>query len=395
MKLFDDIKRNENRPKHYSEPRFSYLNRSARPEFERIRNLLEQWFKHILVKVQPELRSRFRQKDDRQHLSAFFELYLYELLFRLRFDIEFHPKIKGKKTHPDFMVSKGGEQLFYLEATLTTLSDTEVATKAREKQVYDTLNTMESPNFFIYLKIHGTPGTAPPGRRIRSFLERKLAQLDPNKITRLFEIDNLRAIPSWEFKHQDWRITFRPFPKSPAKRGKPIVRPIGLQMQETILCASDIGIIDSIKRKASKYGKLDLPYVIALDILDECDADESDISIALYGKEPFTDISPRDYSAELVVESQLNAAWYGQNGSQHTRVSAALIAVDLVPSGIAKVIPTLWHNPWANYPMSQDVWPLPQVVPNYENNQLVKLHGKNSWELLELSPCWPNNCKNV
>ncbi|GEM_PF-3281641 len=52
-------------PAFYAEPMFDYLNRSARLESERIRNLLEQWFKHFPSKAQDELRARFRLKDNR------------------------------------------------------------------------------------------------------------------------------------------------------------------------------------------------------------------------------------------------------------------------------------------------------------------------------------------
>jgi len=65
MTLFDEIERNYTDPRLYTEPMFDYLNRCARLECKRIRNLLEQWFKSPSSEFQDELRKRFRSKDDR------------------------------------------------------------------------------------------------------------------------------------------------------------------------------------------------------------------------------------------------------------------------------------------------------------------------------------------
>jgi hypothetical protein len=395
MELFDDISRKDRGSANYSKSRFDYLNRSARPESERVRNLLEEWFAHIPSEVQLKLWSDFRSKDDRQHTSAFFELYLHELLFRLKFDIDFHPTIEGESTHPDFMVSKSGEQLFYLEAALTGLSNTEVATKARENRVYDSLNKMKSPNFFIGLRVRGAPATSPPDKKIRDSLESRLADLDPDEVAEQLKRGNLEALPSWDLEYEGWRITFIAIPKSPADRGKPGVRPIGVQIPEVIFHTPHIGIRDSIRSKASKYGELDLPYVVAINIIDEFDVDDIDISNALFGEERVTVVFDKNDSTKQHLGRKPNGAWYGPNGPHNQRVSAVLIAVNLRPWSIAKVTPILWHNPWAIYPLSQDVLSLPQLVPDSVDNQLVKRGGKSSWQLLELYPNWPKTCKDI
>jgi len=153
--LFDEIDRDYTGPVLYSESGFRYLNRSARPEAERIRNLLEQWFDHFPPEDQDDLRARFLSKDDRQHLAAFFEFYLHELLLQSGFTAEVHPALSNKVTHMDFKVLKDREPLFYLEVTLATLSDVKASAKARENQVYGALNRMKSPNFLLGLKLMG------------------------------------------------------------------------------------------------------------------------------------------------------------------------------------------------------------------------------------------------
>jgi len=390
--LFDDITRNDNRPARYAQASFDYLNKSARPEFERVRNLLEQWFEHIPSEVQLEIHSRFRDSDDRRFASAFFELYLHELLLLSRFHIDFHPPIEGETTHPDFLVLKDGKKLFYLEATIAASSDTRAATKARENQVYDTLNRMKSPNFFIGLEIYGAPDTPPRGRKIRNFLERQLVGLNPDEVAEQLKRGGLRALPSWNWEHEGWRITFFPIPKSTSARAKPGVRPIGLQIPELSGHTPHIGIRNSLQDKTTKYGRLDLPYVIAINVLDELDVDDDDIENALFGEEQCT-VTFRDNDLiEQVLGRKPNGLWYGPNGPQNKRVSAILVAVNLYPWSIAKVTPILWHNPWANYIIPRHIWSLPQSVPDF---RFVRLDGKRSWELLKLYPSWPKTCKDA
>ena len=388
-KLFDKMDRDYTGPALYAEPMFNYLNRSARLECERIRNLLEQWFKYFPSEVQDELRARFRSKDDRQHLAAFFELYLHELLSKSGFSVEIHPTVSNRATHPDFKVLKYGNPLFYLEATLAALSDSDTSAKARENQVYDTLNRMKSPNFFIGVKVRGAPTTNPPGAKMRSFLKDKLSNLNPDVVAKQFEQGGLEALPHWDWEHDGWQITFFPIPKKPEARGKPGVRPIGLQMQGVRFLTPHLGIRKSIQDKATKYGELDLPYIVAINVIDEFGADDIDISNALFGEEQVTIIFRGNELIGQRPGRKPNGAWYGPGGPQNRRVSATLVSINLSPWNIAKVTPFLWHNPWASRTLASDIWPLPQLIPDLKNNRLDKYDGKNSWQLFGLYPNWP------
>lgn len=394
IKLFDEMNRDYIGPALYNEPKFNYLNRSARSECEKICNLLEQWFKNFPSEVQDELRTRFRSKDNRQHLSAFFEIYLYQLLSNSGFTCEIHPTLADRTTHPDWKVLNSKKPLFYLEATLAALSDTDTSAKARENQVYDTLNRMKSPNFFIWVEVHGTPTTNPSGANIRKFLQRKLSNLDPNMIAKQFEEGGLEALPHWNWEDKDWQITFFPIPKNEA-RGKPDVRSIGGKMDDALrLVAPHIRIKKSIQDKATKYGNLDLPYIVAINVTDEFMVDDIDIANALFGEEQLTTILSRNKVIGHKFSRKPNGVWYSLNGAQNRRVSAALFVVNLTPGNITKITPVLWHNPWANYPLSPDIWPLPQLVPDRKDNRLVKYDGKSAWQLLGLSPNWPNTHEN-
>ena len=98
--------------------------------------------------------------------------------------------------------------------------------------VYDAINTIESPNFFVELEIKGAPSTAPPTQRLRRDLTEWLASLNADQILHSLVLAGDSQIPSFRWQHEGWSLVFKPIPKSPKLRGKPGVRPIGIRMPE-------------------------------------------------------------------------------------------------------------------------------------------------------------------
>jgi hypothetical protein len=58
--LFDDIERFDDAGKPHGEPKFDYLNRSARPEAERVREFMEHCFGHYPADSRADVRGRCR-----------------------------------------------------------------------------------------------------------------------------------------------------------------------------------------------------------------------------------------------------------------------------------------------------------------------------------------------
>jgi hypothetical protein len=91
VKLFDDINRDYTGPASDAESDFSFLNRSARPPAQHMRDVLERWFADYPDEVEKsKLRSEFRSDDDSAHKEALFELYCYSLLRCQGFDVDLH-----------------------------------------------------------------------------------------------------------------------------------------------------------------------------------------------------------------------------------------------------------------------------------------------------------------
>lgn len=386
MGLFDKIVRDYLGPARDLESHFSFLNRSARTEFQRVRDILEQWFNNFPASGKNDLQGRFRSDDNRQHLRAFFELYCYALICHQGFAIELHPSADPEKTtHPEFLVRRGGEPAFYLECTLAAESDVDCAAQARLNQVYEALNRLKSPNFWVGVLIKNAPQHSPSASRMRSFLEKQFQELDPDEMSEIMTTQDLSALPRWTWNDSGWEIVFFPIPKSPEARNKPGVRPIGVISYEPRWVDSQRSLLNALKSKTSRYGNLDYPYIIAVNALDIF-VDEIDIADALFGKEHFhVNIQTGKFEASRSPDG----LWVGPQGPRNRRISAVLIVSQLVPWAIAARTPVLWHNPWANKELEPDLWQGPQMVLDLRTSTMERRDGSKAWEILRLPPDWP------
>ena len=85
--LFDTIKRTHIGLGKHTEDAYSFLNRSAWPTSENVRNLLESYFLRYPSDEREELKIKFKSQFD----SAFFGLLLHELLLRIGAEVSVHP----------------------------------------------------------------------------------------------------------------------------------------------------------------------------------------------------------------------------------------------------------------------------------------------------------------
>lgn len=390
MRLFDDISPSERRFKKYNEPLFDYYNTSGRPSVAALRDLLESWFEQYPDPWKPELRERFRSRTDSQHQSAFFELYLHRLLRCMGFDLDRHPDVSGSTgAHPDYLVRKGNEKFFYLEGTLALPSQDESAENARVTQVYDTLNEMESPNFFLAVRVSGGPATPPPGARLRRELEKWLSTLNPDVLGSVLALEGFDGLPCFEWSHEEWDVSFFPVAKSLGIRGHGGIRPIGMIMPEEFRIVENYKAIRAaLASKATKYGELDLPFVVAVNVIDDF-ADNIDVMNGLLGEENVAARRRPDGTIEQTEGRNPNGAWFGPSGPRNRRVSAVLMLLKLTPWTLITLTPELIHNPWAKRPLPSQIWPLHQMIPNMINHRMEYKPGVTAAHFLGLLNPWP------
>jgi hypothetical protein len=79
-----------------------------------------------------------------------------------------------------------------------------------------------------------------------------------------------------------------------------------------------------------------------------------------------------------------NGAWFGPGGYQKKRMSGLLVFRRLTTDNIHRVSvrPKLWHHPYANNPLTPDLWKLDQLVPVTKTGRYQSKDGIHPAEIL-------------
>lgn len=376
-------------PAEYGEPKFSYCNRSARPGFQRVRELLESWYVHYPLRHRRDLCSRFRSADDPVHLAAFYELFLFELLRRLGCKVHVHPcPTASEGRSPDFQAIPGNGMSFYLEAVIATdESERERAARLRLNRLIDQVNRkLLSPNFFLSMRPIELPGTVIPARRIARFLEACVRGLDPDVVGRAWRADGDACLPKWLYDEPGCKIEFFPVPKKPAARLKDGARPIGSVEEGMREIKPASAIRKALLSKAGRYGRLELPYVIAVNCLGDF-VEQDHVAEALFGTEAYELERNEKGFARARPKRIPDGLWTSRSGPRYEKLCAVLVSLRLLPWNLAKAGIRLYHNPWVAKPFDSALTQLPQAVP--KAGKLNFVDGATLASVFEIRDSWP------
>ncbi len=298
------------------------------------RDYIERWHSRMCRDSQEDLRNRFRSKDDRHFKGALFELYVHETLLRAGFEVECHPRRGDSSRRPDFSAQRGGDH-FFVEAKTVTVSDRGAGRSMRERQVWEALDKVDSPNFMFKVGCERVGQRAVRGRfltiRVREWLGGLTAQEhEPWEV----------ASPALRWTDAGWSLRIE------AVRRPPNAKENGINVLSFTQCASAESSVRAIRegiaKKTGVYGELESPFVLALGTWGVTDRQ---IAAALYGDEvldvPFTDVGA---GSPLLLRDG-NGSFGGGEPWLRTELSAVLVARNPEPYGIDTLRPTLWDHP--------------------------------------------------
>lgn len=385
--VFDDFTRTDASPATHSESTADFLNRCADPWFAEVRELVESWFGHIPDdETRRDLAARLRSNDNRQFHAAFWELYLHESILRAGYDLVCHPELEGTSRRPDFLARS--DQQLYVEARATFDSNDELAAERRRTRVYDALNRLDSPNFFLWVDVEGEGRSDLSTGRLRRGLEEWLRTLDPDDYNaRLSEAGSILRIESFEWKDADWVLVFRPVPKSPEARGSTDLKPLGVFGPGGAYMLDDVTPLrNALSVKGTAYGSLPLPFVVAIRSTSTS-RDEFDVLNALYGTLQVQLTSGPDGETASREIRAPDGYFHDATKWLHTNVSGVLLARNLSPWTVATDVPTLWLHPEPEKPLTPlPMWRVARAVDGRIEYQepLIPPH-----ELFGLPENWP------
>jgi hypothetical protein len=386
--IFDSRERVDPSIGKHGEPGSRFLNRVSGTYWDEVRRLIESWFDRFCEDSKADLRSRLRSSDNRQFASAFFELYLHETLLRAGYDVTCHPEIPGTGRHPDFL-AESAEGSFYLEARVVSAADQAVVSENRRNRIYDGINGIRSPNFFLWVGVDEEAPTDPRLGPLRAELEAWLETLDPDDINARMGTADVRELPTFLWERDGWRLTFGPIAKSAEARGDDTgLRPLGVYGPAHAYWVDDSTPLKAaLSDKGKAYGTFDRPYVVALST-SSLSSDDFDVMNALYGTEQVQ--FGEGPSGEMLTRTirAPDGYWFGGDRWLHGGVSGVLIVRSLGPTGIAGNVPNLWHHPEPDRPLSTSapVWRQKAVG----DAELVEIPPAQSpADFFELPDPWP------
>lgn len=371
MKLFGEYDRTYTGYIDPEEPFYSYLNRSGRPEFAAARDVLEGWFAAYPETAQAKLASTFTSDDYGPHLGAFFELYCYSLLRACHFEVHVEQVVDPEKGNPiDFTVGPVQTPDFCVESTV--VADAELTVKSRQhlNSLMERLNRIPSHRR-LFLEVVSASKQQLRYADISASVERWLGTLDAGTgaapTSGSGGDDGFDSEPSHDWAGDGWALRFTLLPG--VREGDLV--PVLDEGADWVGTMSRLK--STLQQKAKQHDGVQVPYVIAVDVVGIETMFRSDESVMedLFGKE----VIIFDPSADRVVavkrspelprrSDREKGFWFGRSGPRNQHVSAVLLVNAVTPLSVVNLeqTPVLLHNPWALHPISPRVWPGPQYL---------------------------------
>jgi hypothetical protein len=357
--LFDEFERTDPTPKRWAEDSFSFLNRNSAPYWTKVRVELDDWFgdyvQHAGSAKAEDLRRRFRSADGRQHLPAWWELYVFRLL-RCVYGpgtvlVEVDDPRGGAR--PDFVVmeSETGRPCLYVEAVAPFSGIVEEGRHTgREAVVLDAINELEDPNFRLWVTVGSAGPEQPKKREIVEPLRRWLTRLNRERVRAAMQAGS--ELPSYDIETRGWKLNFRAIAKS-EPGFEPGDRTVGVGPMSVGWVSDVADVRAAIERKKSRYGELDAPLVLAVMPVSPTFDDEDAVSVLL-GSEAVR-VDPD--ATEVTPVRLADGTW---RDAEH--VSAVLFGQGLFAWTVATRWPTLWLNPVAKQELGSELIALPRIV---------------------------------
>jgi hypothetical protein len=260
------------------------------------------------------------------------------------------------------------------------------ANKLRD-HLYDQINKLDSPDCFIEIAVRVVGRNALSGRRVRAFLRERLESVDADSLASLVRENNgYLKLPKWDYNDEGgWRINFRPIPKSPDLRGKPGVRPLGAIEAGSGWVNAVIPLRSKITKKATRYGTLDLPFVVAVNAMD-ISTETEDEAAALFGTELYV-LNPVADAHRFEMRRARDGVWTEGGGPRNTGVSAVLMCRSVTPWTARRASLTLYLNPWATRTVSGSICGFHSA--RLSNGTLKFESGTDPSTVLGLPQGWP------
>ena len=342
--LFNDTEEHKSTTRTYTRAHFDYVKSSPAVEMVEVRKILDGWYQEYFS-VHPEeaqdLKRRFRLLDNEHHLGALNELYVHHLLIENGYSAIPHPDIPGSKKHPEFLVLKEGQPAFYIESAAVVGTPTKKRTGKFEAEICDAINQINSPDFLIAVNFVSSDTNTPPSlSKIKKAIIEKIKALDYK--AELTNLERAEGSPQVDYIQNNWKVTlsFSPVPAHLREiRKSEADGNVGIIQNPVRQINLDIEIKNVIETKAQKYGKLEHPFIIALNVIsDNFFYDDETMLWALFGR-PAAKFFVSDKGVQVEGGRDWQGAFTRNSGPINKGVSGVLVTSGMTAWNLNTIAP--------------------------------------------------------
>lgn len=379
--LFDQIERDFHGSSNHNENSYDYYNRSARKDITIIRDLLEKWFSSYPENEKFELKKRFQKDFD----PAFYELFLYSLFKKLGFEVIIHPDLASTYKKPDFMIKKGKLEAYIEAKVVNDKSATEQAFERKINELYDHIDKIICPGFLLQIDTLNVKTTRQPSaRKIIDHIQREISKFHPDKITQEITQNGFEAIPKIEYENNDIHIIVKPIPVVESTREIEDKRAIGMFPIETFWGGSADALKSSINNKAKRYGNLDKPFIVCMNMLASKGSMDWDSKTAVWGSQTVSwSLNPED--RDIKPSYALDGVFLTSKGPRLKNLSGVFVN-RVFPSNIPNAEHSFFEHPFTENKF--DFSKIELSAQFVKDRKIQTRKGKSLSEIFQIPENW-------
>ena len=328
--LFDEVER---RPGAIEsrETTFQWLERCGDDDVELRRRWIEGWFAELPQPVRVNFERRLRSRRFDQFSSVLFELQVHSLLRRIGCAVDIEPAIAHTRNRIDFLAC-GGDQRFYVEATVCGLGKSELRSNDAEDDAVRKIRKHLPPlHSHLWLEATGELNRMLPRERVIAPFRDLLEKNTLEEVRRRHAEGGLANAPCAQLPEGNWILKGCLDPVSDGSTGH-VWGPARTGMVD-----GSQALREKLSDKARKWRNVDLggrPFLIALN--DCSRLHRRDREIALFGR------TGRDGSPSQSLRRSFS------------KVDGAVVASNAVLGNELDAEVRLYRNPCGNVPACLD-----------------------------------------
>lgn len=381
IKLFDKTSEIIDGPSDNNENSFNYYHKSNRKDIMLIRETIEDWFLSYPDAEKIELKNRFKKDMD----SSFYELFLYQMFKKLEFSITIHPELENSSKRPDFLIEKDGVKSYVEAKVCYDKTQEEMAFDRRKNQFFDNLSKVRIKGFLLRIaELEFKTKKQPSVKELIPKIEERVKKLDPKILTLEMEKLGFDGCPNIDFENQDFKIKIQPIPLIESQRNKISKNPIGMFPIETYWGGGKEALRDSILKKAKRYGKFKIPYLICVNALGHKTTDKVDVENAIWGSLKYTFSDYKNF-VNGTMSRESDGIFFNSGKKKLTNVSGVFVS-KVFPSNVPNAKYWIYENPFADNKLDFEKL---NLICNYiDDKERVGVTGENLDEVFDISKQW-------